>query len=308
MQRTSTPMAGDANLISVSMKFRGAGHLCKELPLFVRDCETTIDHMNGALRCAVLGFVLGSPPGFAQDSNPTIEVLEAETAEHRIGTRGPIYTDAFQNTDPADLAPLTFEVVVGTDGKALDAKTNSGSILGDLTLLWKTWQYRSFERNGHPVVAKVRESVAILPIRKRSEVHIPFPEIHDWNSLRITLRTSSCYGTCPVYEIEIHGDGTVLYDGAMFVGTTGRRKLKISQPSLVKLVDAFHKADYFSLADGYVSGATDGPTCASSISFDGQSKSVLDYLGRSLGMPPAVSDVEEAIDRLSGASELIRHQ
>ena len=173
-----------------------------------------------------------------------------------------------------------------------------------MTLLWKTWQYRSFERNGHPVVAKVRESVAILSNRTLSEVvHIPFPEIHDWNSLRITLRTSSCYGTCPVYEIEIHGDGTVLYDGAMFVGTTGRRKLKISQPSLVKLVDAFRKADYFSLADGYIHAVTDLPTCASSISFDGQSKSVLDYLGRDLGMPPAVSDVEEAIYRLSGASK-----
>ena len=94
----------------------------------------------------------------------------------------------------------------------------------------------------------------------------------------------------------------------MFVGTTGRRKLKISQPSLVKLVDAFRKADYFSLADGYIHAVTDMPTCVSSISFDGQSKSVLDYLGRDLGMPPAVSEVEEAIDRLSGASELIRHQ
>ena len=280
--------------------------------MFVRHCETTIDHMNGALRCAVLGFVLGSSPGLAQDSNPTIEVPESETAVHRIGTRGPIYTDAFQNTDPADLArilePLTLEVVVGTDGKTLDAKRISGFFLGDLTLLWKTWQYRSFERNGHLVVAKVRESVAVLPIRTLSEVQIPFPEIHDWNSLRITLSRSGCYGTCPAYEIEIHGDGTVLYDGAGYVGTTGRRKLKISQPSLVKLVDAFRKADYFSHADGYIHGVTDMPTCVSSISGDGQSKSVLDYLGRDLGMPPAVSDVEEAIDRLSGASELIRHR
>jgi len=223
----------------------------------------------------------------AQDSNPTIEVLEAETAEHRIGTRGPIYTDLFQNMDPADLArPLTFEVVVGPDGKTLDAKQISGFIFGDLTLLWKTWQYRSFERNGHPVVAKVRESVAILPIRKRSEVYIPFPEIHDWNSLRITLSRSGCYGSCPTYEVEIHGDGSVLYDGKANVATKGRHTGKISHASLMELVGAFRKADYFSLADGYVSGVTDMPTCASSISFDEQSKSVLDYLGRRLGMPP----------------------
>ena len=251
-------------------------------------------------------FFLGPLLGFAQDSRSTVEIPETEAAEHRIGTRGPIYTNLGQGAPT--LEPVTLEVVVGTDGKSLDAIKTSGFIFGDLTFLWKTWQYRPFERNGHPVVAKVRESVAVLPIRERSEVHIPFPEIHDWNSLRITLSRSGCYGTCSTYEIEIHGDGTVLYDGKAFVGTTGRKRVKISQPSLVKLVDAFRKADYFSLADGYVSGVTDLPTCASSISFDGLSKSVLDYVGRDVGMPPGVSDVEAAIDLLSEASKWVRRK
>lgn len=272
--------------------------------MFVRNRETTIDHMKGALWCAVLGFVLGSPPEFAQDSNPTVEVLEAEAAEHRVGTRGPIYTNL--NVGDEDLA-VTLDVVVGTDGKTLYAEKTSGFI-GDLTVLGKTWQYKPFERNGHPVIAKVLESVAVLSIRKRSEIHIPFPEIHDWNSLRITLSRSGCYGMCPTYETEIHGNGTVLYDGKANVGTTGRKSAKMSQSSLVKLVDAFRKADYFSLADGYVSGITDFPTCVSSISFDGLSKSVLDYVGRDAGMPPVVSDVEAAIDQLSGAAKLVRHK
>ncbi len=45
----------------------------------------------------------------------------------------------------------------------------------------------------------------------------------------------------------------------------------------------------------------DNPTYVSSISFDGLSKSVLDYVGRDAGMPPGVSGVEAEIDRLSGA-------
>jgi hypothetical protein len=143
---------------------------------------------------------------------------------------------------------------------------------------------------------------------KVSEVHVAFPEIHDWNSLRITLSRSGCYGSCPTYEIEIHGDGTVLYDGKANVGTKGRHVAKISHASLVKLVDAFRKADYFSLAERYVSGVTDNPSYVSSISFDGLSKSVLDYVGRDVGMSPGVSDVEDAIDRLSGASKWIGHR
>jgi hypothetical protein len=142
--------------------------------------------------------------------------------------------------------------------------------------------------------------------------HVPFPDIHDWNSLRITLSRSGCYGRCPTYLIEIHGDGTVLYEGKANVATKGEQATRISHASLVKLVDVFREADYFSLSERYASGVTDHPTYVSSIAFDGVSKSVLDYAGQRVGMPPGVSDVEAAIDRLSGAykwigRELLEH-
>jgi hypothetical protein len=256
--------------------------------------------MEGLLQCVLLIFFVGPLVGLAQDSKSTVEILEAETAEHRIGDRGPIYTNLGHEHFTA-----AFEVVVGTDGKAVSARTSDGFI-GDLTLLCKTWRYKPFERNGQPVIARVRESVTILPISEFTGARVPFPEIHDWNSLRIALNRSGCYGMCSTYEIEIRGDGTALYDGQAFVGTTGKRKVQISHASLVKLVDKFRGADYFSLASGYVSGVTDMPTYVSSISFDGVSKSVLDYVGREVGMPAGVSDVEAAIDRLSGASNWIR--
>ena len=52
-----------------------------------------------------------------------------------------------------------------------------------------------------------------------TNVNAAFPEIHDWNTLRITLSRSGCYGRCPVYKVEIHGDGTVLYDGKVNVAS-----------------------------------------------------------------------------------------
>ena len=245
-----------------------------------------------------LAFFVITPLSFTQDSTPTVNILEAEAAEHRIGTRGPIYGNIGQ-----DIA-AGFDLVIGTDGKVVSVQTANGFI-ADLTLLCETWEYKPFERNGRRVVAKLRESLAILPTRDRSEVHVAFPAIRDWNSLRILLKRTGCYGTCPTYEIEVHGDGTVLYDGSAYVGTIGKKKGNIPHASLVELVDVFRGADYFSLADGYVSSVTDSPTYVSSISFDGRSKSVLDYVGREIRMPPGVSDVEDAIDRLSGASKWI---
>ncbi len=250
--------------------------------------------MNTALRWVSFAFLLGVPFGSAQVLRPAIDIPEAEAAEHRIGARGPLYT----NMGDEHFA-VAFEVVVGTDGKVVCSETGP-VFVSDLTLLCETWQYRPFLRDGDPVRVKLRESIAILPMHERPEVHVPFPEVQDWSSLRISLNRSGCYGTCSTYEIEIHGDGTVLYNGKAYVKPLGKRTRKISRASLVKLVDAFRKADYFSLADGYVSGITDSPTYLSSISFDGRFKSVLDYVGRSAGMPPGVSDVEAAIDRLSG--------
>jgi hypothetical protein len=142
-------------------------------------------------------------------------------------------------------------------------------------------------------------------VGQHTNVHVAFPEIHDWNSLRITLSRSGCYGGCPAYSIEIHGDGTVLYEGKAFVDTKGRRTAKLSHAKLVELVDVFRNADYFSLSDRYASAITDWPKFETSISFDGVSKSVLDYAGQQVGMPSTVSDVEAAIDRVSGASKWV---
>src|SRR5258708_24674410 len=110
---------------------------------------------------------------------------------------------------------------------------------------------------------------------------------------------------CSTYELEIHGDGTVLYDGQAYVGATGKQKAQISHASLVKLMDAFRRVDYFSLAAGYASGVTDMPTYVTSISFDGMSKSVLDYVGREAGRPPGVSHLEPSLLPLPWAPHMI---
>src|SRR6202021_550661 len=98
--------------------------------------------MNAPLQWVLLVFFVGPLLGFAQDSKSVVEILEAETAEHRIGARGPIYTNLGQEHFAVEC-----EIVVGSDGKALSAQT-SGGFISDLTPLCKTWLYKPFERNG----------------------------------------------------------------------------------------------------------------------------------------------------------------
>ncbi len=93
--------------------------------------------MRGSLQWVLLGVSLGPLLGFPQDSRP-VEVLEAETAAHRIGDRGPIYTNLGHEPFAA-----AFEVVVGPDGKVMSAQTSNGFI-SDLTPLCKTWRYKAY--------------------------------------------------------------------------------------------------------------------------------------------------------------------
>ena len=100
---------------------------------------------------------------------------------------------------------------------------------------------------------------AKLPNGGRPSARVTFPEIKDRNNLRITLNRSGCFGICPIYNVEIHGDGTVIYDGQRFAVFTGRPTNHIPQPAARALFEQFRRADYFWSFDFYRAQVTDLP-------------------------------------------------
>jgi ankyrin repeat protein len=114
----------------------------------------------------------------------------------------------------------------------------------------------------------------------------------------MTLKRTTCFGTCPSYRVEIHGDGTVLYEGQAYVAVTGSHRGSVSKKTVSELVDAFRNVDYYSLEEEYVWPATDLPTYETSIEIEGKLKKVKDYAGEQVGMPLSVSKLEAEIDRL----------
>jgi ankyrin repeat protein len=72
---------------------------------------------------------------------------------------------------------------------------------------------------------------------------------------------------------------------------------------VIKLLEAFRNADYFSLKDGYSQFVTDVPTYTTAIEFDGGKKSVGDYVGAGGGMPDIVTELEDEIDELAGTEK-----
>ena len=212
----------------------------------------------------------------------------------RVGLMGPL------NRGPEQC--INVRVVVSAEGLIISAIPDSKSPpqlrnMAQEEIL--SLRYRPFRQHGQPQVVEFDECVAVLPQKMRPLEHAPFPEIRDWNSVRIRLSRSPCFGTCPQYSVEIRGDGSVLYEGQTFPMVGGSQHTSVSQESVRQLVGLFREADYFSLNDEYSVYGFDMPTSTISLEIDGKSKSIKDKGGLQIGMPMSVFRLETAVDQFA---------
>ncbi|MDZ5647838.1 DUF6438 domain-containing protein [Nitrospirillum sp. BR 11828] len=183
--------------------------------------------------------------------------------------------------------------------------------------------FSPFTYRGRPITAEVHIDFVVRPAERWANRSAPFPKI-DWDTLRITLTRSGCFFGCPAYEVEIDGTGRVVFSsepanqtppkslgsrvGQVLHGVAmpGRHETQVSKAAVVTLVHAFQDAIFFGLADDYESAITDQPTVSLTVDTGNGKKRVLDYAGLWIGMPEAVRQLEEAVDRVAGTARWVR--
>jgi Domain of unknown function (DUF6438) len=114
--------------------------------------------------------------------------------------------------------------------------------------------------------------------------------------LKIRLVRTACFGPCPVYSIEIRGNGTVTYNGRGFVKIKGQRHGYIPPATVQRLVAMFISADYSSLRHSYGEAGSDLPSTQTSIEWPGFQKTVINYGGFAGKIPAQLFELEDAID------------
>jgi ankyrin repeat protein len=270
------------------------------------------------------GVLLAQKPSIQDTAQNPVEVTGEEVDSHRIGTLQPIPLHLVGGPSRLSLHggfPISMIVVVGPDGSivsiALSDEMDLERADPDVPKQWisefkkvfaeaesevRTLRYRPFQRNGHAVFATFEEDVPCVPPDMLPGPHVNFPEVHNWSSLQMYLERTGCLGMCPSYSIEVHGDGTVFYNGNAYVAVLGQHRGKVSQEGILSMLDAFRAADFFSLRDSYRMAVTDNPTFTISIRLDSHSKKVVDYEGREVGMPSAVTKLEDTIDQLADSA------
>jgi hypothetical protein len=146
-------------------------------------------------------------------------------------------------------------------------------------------------KSGTPMTVPPRPPV-------KTWVRVPFPEIHDFNSLVIKLSGQAVFFG---YDAELHGDGTILFEGSGGVMFPGPHRCSIPAENVRALVEYMREREYFSYDDKYeATNVMDGGIVQTSITFDDKHKSVYDYMGTYMGMPGGVSKIENEIGRVMG--------
>ncbi|KFN43694.1 DUF6438 domain-containing protein [Arenimonas oryziterrae] len=159
----------------------------------------------------------------------------------------------------------------------------------------KDWRYQPFEQEGKAVPAVVVEQIAEV---EAVEKHVPLPQV-PLDQVVIALSRSGCYGTCPIYQVEIHGDGRVVYQGDDFVDVRGTHAYRVPVEEVRRLVDSLREKDIWSLRESYRGGWTDHPTYKLTMTLGDQKKELVDYIGQRKGMPPAASEFEREVDKVA---------
>jgi hypothetical protein len=119
----------------------------------------------------------------------------------------------------------------------------------------------------------------------------------------ISLERTICFGSCPVYTVNITGAGDVTYQGKQFVKVTGRKRYKIDQSEVRGLIEKFYSSNFFSLKGSYVqkiegeyiTSVTDLPSVTTIIKLGGKTKKVYDYAFA----PKRLVELEKEIDKVA---------
>jgi len=203
------------------------------------------------------------------------------------------YFPAFGIVVDRDGRPGSVELIPANDPRQGPPPAMVDSAIAQI----RTWRFVPFEANGHPVYARFVANFDLVPEQDRPSIHVPFPPVTDMNKVVMTYDERGLKRL--PRSLTVHGDGNVeivitsIRSDQHFPAT-------IPQEKVLSLIDAFRRADFFSLKDGYGGGPSVRTDRTVSITIDGQTKTVHDSEGQFGGLPDAVADIEEAIQRAGG--------
>jgi hypothetical protein len=123
--------------------------------------------------------------------------------------------------------------------------------------------------------------------------------LNNGESPLITLQHEPCFGFCPVYNVALYEDGTVVYMGLANVDNVGVHLLETDAISVTSLAQLAQVFGYFDWEDSYQHQVmTDQATVITSVRWEDNFKRIIRYDGDP-NAPIGLLRIEERIDELA---------
>jgi hypothetical protein len=113
------------------------------------------------------------------------------------------------------------------------------------------------------------------------------------------MHRSACYGSCPVYTISVHDDGTLDWNGEAHVKIVGPAHGTLTAAQVDELRKAFADARFDGLSDFTRSGDPDSSSVVLTFRYAWGTKRVAHYEGDDHA-PRSLEALEESFDRIAG--------
>ena len=124
----------------------------------------------------------------------------------------------------------------------------------------------------------------------------------------IYLERNICLGDCPVYQMSIYDDGTVLYLGNLHVEILGNAVAKLKHKQITDLIDQIRESNVMAYKRYSNQPAYDAPTVKISVMFNNEWSFVYYYLtGSNSGIPLELRIFECNIEKIVGTDQWTGH-
>ncbi len=205
---------------------------------------------------------------------------------------------------------LGLTLLVNANGEVTDAHAAGQP---DELQLWpqiepqvRQWKFTPFKVDNQPATVQVEEYANLLPPERFPTSHVTPPSLRPGSHVVITLARSRCYGTCPDYRVSLSTDKGIVFVGNAFVAAKEEQTDRIDPQAVRDLAKRFLAADFYSMDSSYHAMVTDNPFYELSISIDGRTKKISDYVGPQVGMPAIIRDLEDEVDTVARTERWIK--
>ncbi len=117
------------------------------------------------------------------------------------------------------------------------------------------------------------------------------------DALLVELRTSGCFGYCPVIRLSVRQNGWVEYEGQQFAEKQGRDSFQLTGEEAKRLRKQVREVNLWQYPERIESQVVDAPWATLTVYKDGKTKSVVGSMDR----PEPLLELENAIKNLAEA-------